>query len=94
MMELPDGLELARTTPVFDETSVPSGLLAAHQITEGVWGRLLVVTGAIDFVFEDDVDNARHLTAGDHQVVPPARPHHVRLVGPVTFCVEFHRQPK
>lgn len=90
-LELPDGLTLARTTPVFDEGSVPVGLLSAHQVAEGVWGRVVVKTGALDFVFEDAPTDVIHLAAGDHQVIPPQRPHHVQPVGSVTFCVEFHR---
>jgi len=88
---VPDGLTLARTTPLFDETSVPAGLLKAHQVAAGVWGRLVVESGTLDFVFEDEPSNFRRLVAGDHQVIPPERPHHVQLVGAVTFCVEFHR---
>jgi len=90
-VELPDGLTLARTTPVFDEDSVPDGLLAAHQVAEGVWGLVVVVAGALDFVFEDEPSNVIHLLAGDRHVIPPQRPHHVQPVGAVTFCVEFHR---
>jgi len=88
---LPDGLTLARTTPLFDETSVPAGLLKAHQVADGVWGRLVVESGALEFVFEDEPSGVRRLVAGEHQAIPPQRPHHVQLVGAVTFCVEFHR---
>ena len=91
-LELPDGLTLARTTPVFDANSVPAGLLAAHQVAEGVWGRVIVETGVLDFVFEDEPSDVIHLVAGDQQVIPPQRPHHVQPVGAVTFCVEFHRR--
>ena len=90
-MELPEGLTLARTTPVFDEHTVPAGLLAAHQVAEDVWGRLIVESGELEFVFEDDPSDVRRLGAGDQQVIPPQRPHHVQVVGAVRFCVEFHR---
>jgi hypothetical protein len=42
-------------------------------------------------VFEDAPSNVRRLAAGDRQVIPPQRPHHVHPVGAVKFCVEFHR---
>jgi tellurite resistance-related uncharacterized protein len=90
-MELPDGLTLHRTTPTFDESSVPTGLLAAHSVADGVWGRLVVASGAIGFVFEDEPDLVRILTAGESQVIPPVRTHHLIVDGPVTFAVEFHR---
>lgn len=90
---LPPGLELARTTPDFDTTSVPAGLLAAHRVADGVWGRIRVLAGSLGFVFEDDPSTAtpRHLTAGDTMVIPPADPHHLVLDQPVRFHVEFHR---
>ncbi len=90
--DLPLGLELARVTDEIDETSVPAGLLRAHRIGSGVWGRLVVRSGEIRFVFED-VDSPVVLRAGDRQVIPPGRRHHVELVGPVRFVVEFHRRP-
>jgi tellurite resistance-related uncharacterized protein len=91
--ELPDGLELARTTDVFDEDSVPAGLLRAHRVASGVWGRLVVHSGALGFVFEDEPERVVEIRAGHHMVIPPNRPHHLELTGSVTFAVEFHRRP-
>lgn len=87
---LPDGLELARTTDVFDEESVPAGLLRAHRVADGVWGRLVVHEGSIGFRFEDD-DRSMSAAAGESIVIPPGRRHHVEVNGPVRFVVEFHR---
>lgn len=44
--------------------------------------------------FDDEPDvpgNVRTVAAGDTQVIPPARPHHLVVDGPVTLAVEFHR---
>lgn len=90
MIELPPGVALARTTPTFDQDSVPAGLLRAHQVAEGVWGRLVVHRGRLTFCFEDD-DQRRIVAAGESVVIPPQRPHHLELDGPVSFAVEFHR---
>ncbi len=89
--ELPAGAQLTRTTAEFDERSVPQGLLRAHRVADGVWGRLVVTSGSLRFVFEDDQAEPTTVAAGGTQVIPPARPHHVELTGPVTFHVEFHR---
>lgn len=91
--DLPAGLRLARTTPVFDEASVPTGLLAEHRVAAGVWGRLVVRSGTVRFVFDGDGDRsaARTVAAGASVVIPPERTHHLELLGPVTFVVEFHR---
>lgn len=90
--ELPVGVEHARTTDRFDQDNHPAGLLRAHRVANGVWGRLVVEDGALDFVFEDDADNP--ITATPHRpvVIPPGRLHHVEFTGPVSFAIEFHRE--
>ena len=89
--KLPTGLVLARTTDVFDNTTVPKGLLRAHQVAEGVWGRLVVHSGEIVFVFEDQPDQPIVVAADETVVIPPRRLHHVEMDGPASFAVEFHR---
>ncbi len=91
MSSLPPNLEHVRTTPEFDETSVPAGLLRAHRVADGVWGRLVVSAGRLVFVFEDRPEERRIVESGEHVVIPPAQLHHVELDGPVRFAVEFHR---
>lgn len=92
---LPPGLEHVRTTDVFDEHTAPAGLRRAHRVADGVWGRLVVHSGALRFRFEDDPsDQARIVAAGGAVVIPPARLHHVVFdQGPATFAIEFHRLP-
>lgn len=88
---LPDGARQVRTTPVFDETSVPTGLLAAHQLAVGVWARVQVQQGSLDFVFEDAPARPIRVDESRSLVVPPQRPHHVVLTGPVRFILELYR---
>ncbi|MDH3753742.1 MAG: DUF1971 domain-containing protein [Acidimicrobiia bacterium] len=88
---LPDGMELTRTTREFDENTVPKALLRAHQVAAGVWGNLVVTSGSIDFVFEDDPGSRRSLPEGSSQPIPPRRPHHIVITGPACFVVEFYR---
>ena len=88
---LPAGLTLQRTTPTFDEESTPQGLRAAHAVADGVWGRVVIESGSLGFVFEDEPDDVRAMGPADRQVIPPARLHHVVIDGPVRFAVEFHR---
>ncbi len=91
--QLPDGLVHARTTDIFNNDTVPAGLLKAHRIADRVWGRLIVNTGAVRFVFDDQPDRPIRVEAGEAVIIPPARRHHVELDGPATFAVEFHREP-
>lgn len=90
---LPAGAGLVRTTPEFDRTTAPAGLLRAHVVADDVWARLVVSAGALRFVFEDDPGVGRTIAAPGHQVIPPGRPHHLELAGDVRFAVEFHRLP-
>lgn len=92
MIELPAGCELVRTTREFDEHTVPAGLLAAHRVADGVWGRLVVHDGSIGFGFDDSTD-VRIVNVGESQVIPPGRLHHLTIDGAVRFVVEFHRPP-
>lgn len=88
---LPDGLELVRTTPEFDQHTTPAGLLGAHRTAPDVWGRLVVHTGETSFAFDDQPATIHQLSAGDSIAIAPQRPHRVILTGPVLFVVEFHR---
>ena len=90
---LPDGLEHVRTTDTFDNDTVPAGLLRAHRVDAGVWGRLDVHTGAVTFVFDDEPEHPIPVTAGGSVAIPPARQHHLTLEQPATFAVEFYRLP-
>lgn len=87
---LPDDVTLVRATDVFNEDTVPAGLLREHRVADGVWGRLVVDAGCLGFRFEDE-DRTRHVSAGGSIVIPPQRLHHVDVDGPVQFRVEFHR---
>ncbi len=88
---VPDGSELMRVTPEFDEHTVPASLLDSHQIAAGCWGRLSVTQGSLEFIFEDQPDRPRSLGAGESIAIPPQRPHKLALIGPAHFFVEFYR---
>jgi len=92
-VEMPAGLEVVRTTVVFDRVTAPHGLLRAHSLAPEVWARLVVETGTVEFVFEDRPADVRALAPGEHQVVPPVRPHHIIPDEEATFFLEFYRAP-
>ncbi len=102
VLEVPADAVLVRTTPEFDEASVPPGLLRAHRVAVGVWGRLVVRSGSLGFGFDHDsgegdgaCDGESEWTigAGSSQAIPPERLHHVTIDGPVQFVVEFYEPP-
>lgn len=98
MTAIPEGYVHARTTDLWDNDTVPDGLLRAHRVAEGVYGRFVIRSGAAQFMFEDDAEHPIDVSASDPSavdavVIPPGRPHRVILDGPATFQVEFYRQP-
>ncbi len=88
---MPEGLSLVRTTPEFTAVSTPSGLRSAHEVADGVWGRLRVRRGSVRFVFEDARDDAMVISADGSVDIPPQRRHHVEPADDAVFVVEFHR---
>ncbi len=53
MATLPEGLKPYRRTPTFTEATVPAGLLKAHSITAGSWGRIGVLEGKLIYGITD-----------------------------------------
>ena len=87
---LPAGVGLVRTTDTFTDESVPAGLRRAHRVAAGVWGRLVVLAGAVTYV-EEGSGLDRTLGPGDAQVIAPDTAHHVEPAAGARFHVEFHR---
>ncbi|MEM9459869.1 MAG: DUF3565 domain-containing protein [Myxococcota bacterium] len=91
--QLPEGWVVHRRTADFDEHRTPEGLRRSHRIRAGVWGRLVVTRGALRLCFEPPRGEVVLATPGDPVVIPTGLPHHVQLMGPVCFYVEFLRPP-
>ncbi|MBC7158649.1 MAG: DUF1971 domain-containing protein [Porphyrobacter sp.] len=79
-----------KTTPWFDETSLPQGLRGAHSTKAGVWGRLVVTEGEVRLIFHDPRREVL-VTPGNPAIIAPEAVHHVETTGPMTMRVEFHR---
>ncbi len=93
MPALPEGLELYRQTPDFDEHSLPAGLRRSHTLKAGSWGRIVVLEGSLLYVIEQEPVAAFTLGPELPGVIEPEVPHHVEPRGHVRFRVEFHRRP-
>ncbi len=84
-------LEAYRRTPVFDESSVPNGLLHRHTTKAGVWGRICVLEGVLVYRILEPVVREERLEPGRDGLVEPQVAHEVEPVGRVRFYVEFLR---
>ena len=87
--ELPEGLEVVRTTPVWDEHSMPDGLRRAHRVARGVWVRLHVLEGSLRFRAATQPPLDLRLGPGQVQAIPPETDHDVEPQGAVRFSVQF-----
>jgi len=91
MKDLPNNLEAYKRTPEFDENSVPKGLLKAHQTKQGVWGKIVVLEGELQYSIDSSDNEVLVLSTKKHGVVEPEVFHQVKPVGNVRFYVEFYR---
>lgn len=92
-LELPEGFVAYKRTSLFNEGSIPQGLLNHHSTKAGVWGVIHVESGQLRYVLDGLDGRALTLTPGSAGIIPPEVLHHVAADGPVRFYVEFHRRP-
>lgn len=81
-----------KTTPVFDEVSLPEAIRNRHNTKAGVWGLLRVIEGEVALVFEDPPRRVA-VTPASPAPIPPQAWHHVEVAGPMRMQVEFYREP-
>lgn len=92
--QLPEGLVSYKRTAVFNQDTVPAGLLGDHQTKEEVWGLIHVDEGSLLYRITDPRRDASEqvLSAGGLPgVVEPTIAHHVEVAGAVRFWVEFFK---
>lgn len=92
-VRLPDTVIAYRRTPIFDQDSVPAGLLRRHDTKPGVWGLIVVLDGQLRLRFHEPVSE-RILDPQSPGVIAPQQPHDVEPIGAVNFFVEFYGDPK
>lgn len=91
MNTLPEDVAHYKSTPEFTETTIPAGLLRAHSTAAGVWGRIKVLEGKLLYRELEPAVEEHELTPDHPGIITPQAKHEVAAIGPVRFCVEFHR---
>jgi tellurite resistance-related uncharacterized protein len=86
---LPPDVAPYKRTPVFDQDTVPAGLLRSHSTKAGVWGVIHVLEGRLRYRIYDPASE-QVLTPAAPGIVRPTQLHEVAPLGPVRFFVEFH----
>ena len=78
-----------KSTPVFDESTLPAGLRKEHRTKAGVWGVIRVLEGRVRYRVLDPVSEI--ILDPDHPgLVLPDQPHFVEPLGAMRMQVEFY----
>ncbi len=91
MKELPSNVIAYKRTPAFSEDSIPKGLLNDHRTKEGVWGKIVIESGFLEYIIQEPEIEVVQLNAEKYGVVEPTIKHHIKPLGSVKFHVEFYR---
>ena len=91
---LPENAVLAGSTKLMNQDTVVPGILKKHLAPKGKWGYLVVESGSLKYVWEDDLENVLDAGSGHPIVIYPERFHHVVITGSVEFRVEFYVVPE
>jgi tellurite resistance-related uncharacterized protein len=81
-----------RSTPVFDQDTLPAALRARHDTKAGVWGVIRVIEGALKLTYLDPPSEVT-LTPRQPGLVRPQQPHFVTPIGTTKMQVDFYDQP-
>ncbi|MEI2298816.1 DUF1971 domain-containing protein [Ensifer sp. MJa1] len=77
-----------RSTPVFNEHTIPAPLRQAHSLRPGAWAKLSVLEGVLKYCLPPQP--AAELAAATSVVIPPELAHHLEIVGPVRCQLHFY----
>lgn len=91
MKTIPNGYEPYKKTPIFDDCTVPAGLLKAHKTKTGTWGKIVVLEGKLRYRIQEPEVEVHSLNRDVCGVVEPEMLHEVQPLGKVRFYVEFYR---
>ena len=81
-----------RSTPVFDQDTLPAALRRRHNTKAGVWGLIRVLEGQLTLTYLDPPSEVI-LTPGNPGLVEPQQPHFVTPDGPMRMQVDFYDHP-
>ncbi len=85
-------VEPYRSTPVFDENTLPQALRDRHRTKPGVWGVIRVLEGELHLTYVEP-HSEKLLTPGDPGLIAPQQTHFVTARGPMRMRVDFYNEP-
>jgi tellurite resistance-related uncharacterized protein len=81
-----------RSTPIFNQDTVPAALRRRHDTKEGVWRVIRVLGGKLRLTMLDPPSETV-LTPDKPGLVLPKLPHFVTPTAPMKMQVDFYDQP-
>ena len=78
-----------RSTPVFDEATLPAALRSDHSTKAGVWGMIRVIEGRLRLRYAEP-PSERLLEAGASALCLPQQVHSVEPLGAMKMQVDFY----
>jgi tellurite resistance-related uncharacterized protein len=81
-----------RSTPVFDETTLPSALRNRHSTGAGIWGVIRVMQGQVRLNYLDPPSQII-LDGATRGALLPGQLHFVEPLGPFKMQIDFYDQP-
>lgn len=91
MKSLPTSVVLYKSTPVFNETTIPAGLQRDHTTASGVWAKINVLEGSLEYHITEPTHEQHLLVVGDEGIIEPQVKHYVAAPSLVRFRVDFYR---
>lgn len=85
-------IEPYRSTPVFDEATLPAALRNRHGTKAGVWGVVRVIEGRLKLTYLDP-ESEQVLDPQTPGLLLPEQPHFVEPLGAMKMQVEFYDAP-
>lgn len=80
-----------RSSPIFNEETLPQALRRDHCTKQGVWGVIRVLSGQLKFVLIE-TGETRLLDPNTPVLVLPTQLHCVEVVGPMRMQVDFYNE--
>ncbi|NWH07795.1 MAG: DUF1971 domain-containing protein [Alphaproteobacteria bacterium] len=81
-----------RSSPVFDENTLPAALQNEHNTKAGVWGVIRVLEGQLHYtIIDPKVEQL--LTPDNPGLILPEQKHFVTALWPVRVRVDFYDAP-
>lgn len=81
-----------RSSPAFDERSLPEALRHRHATKEGVWGVIRILEGRARLVWPDS-GTETILDENTPGLILPGQPHFVEPLEAVKLQIDFHDRP-